>query len=94
MSSVDRQRIAAVRAMEALGHTFDGFEWKPPVSAASSPFTVEADTMQALLVQRAVTLSGCTEGSPEEKELSLIAEAIAAYEGKRWPNGMTADGKG
>jgi hypothetical protein len=29
---------------------------------------------------------GCTEGSPEEAELSPLAEVIDAYEAKRWPS--------
>src|SRR5262245_54604917 len=34
MSIVDRQHIAAVRAMEALGYTFDGVVWNIPVADA------------------------------------------------------------
>jgi hypothetical protein len=45
-------------------------------------------------VKRADELVGCTEGSPEEDELRTLADAIDAYEAKRWPDGKMAGGKG
>jgi hypothetical protein len=39
-------------------------------------------------------LVGCTEGSPEEEELSALADVIDAYEAKRWPLGKVLGGKG
>jgi hypothetical protein len=50
--------------------------------------------MHALLIKRADELAGCTECSPEEAELSALADVIDAYEGKRWPSGKVAGGKG
>ena len=50
--------------------------------------------MHALLVKRADALVGCTEGSPEEEELRTLADAIDAYEAKRWPSGKAAGEKG
>jgi hypothetical protein len=95
MSSIDRQRIGAVRTMEALGYTFDGFQWHAPASGASSPSAWdEADAMHSLLVLRADKLVGCTEGSDEETEFRKIAGAVSAYEAKRWPDGKVPGGKG
>ena len=95
MSTIDRQRIGAVRTMEALGYTFDGIEWSAPASGASSPSAHDdADAMHALLVLRADKLAGCTEGSEEESELKMIAETVCAYEAKRWPDGVVPRGKG
>ena len=63
MSIVDRQRIAAVKTLEAMGYTFRSDKWLAPDATGGSP---EADAMHALLVQRADQLEGCIEGSAEE----------------------------
>jgi hypothetical protein len=54
----------------------------------------EADALHSLLVRRADSLMGCTEGSDEEIELLIITDALDAYEAKRWPEGKVAGGKG
>jgi hypothetical protein len=54
----------------------------------------EADALHALFAKRADALMGCTEGSEEEAELKEIADALDAYEAKRWPDGKVAGGKG
>jgi hypothetical protein len=46
------------------------------------------------VIARADMLMGCTEGSPEEKELEAIVDAIEAYQLKRWPEGKFSGGKG
>jgi hypothetical protein len=94
MSSIDKQRVAAVRKLEQLGYTFAG-DWHPPAGVtAAFPKSAQADAMHALLVQRADALEGCIEGSEEERELAAISGAIEAYETIRWPNGKVDGGKG
>ena len=52
------------------------------------------DAMHALLVKRADELVGCTEGSPEEAELTSIVNSVEAYEEKPWPLGKIPGGRG
>ena len=96
MSNIDRQRIAAVRAIEALGYTFAGIEWKPPADKTTVVPALfdQADAMHALLVLRADKLDGCVEGSEEVTELRMLTEVVTAYEEKRWPDGKVPGGKG
>jgi hypothetical protein len=95
MSMIDRQRIAAVKAMEAMGYTFDGNGWNVPTASADcQALAAEADALHSLLVVRADRLLGCVEGSGEEAEFKVIAEAVMAYEAKRWPDGKVPGGKG
>ena len=42
---------------------------------------------------RADAIEGCPENSEEAGELAMIAEALEAYECKRWPDGKVPDGK-
>jgi hypothetical protein len=91
--SIDRQRIAAVQVLEAMGFVFVGGKWQSPRSWAPL-VTPEADAMHALLVHRADALEGCVEGSDEERELVALVTAIEAYETKRWPEGKEPGGKG
>jgi hypothetical protein len=91
MSIIGRQRIAAVKVLEALGYRFRDDKWLVLDAAGGSP---EADAMYALLVHRADELEGCIEGSAEEQEYSSIVSAIVAYEQRRWPDGKTTGGKG
>jgi hypothetical protein len=94
MSTIDKQRIGAVRSMEALGYAFDGIEWKPPSGGVPLPcLHDEADAMHALLVLRVDKLDGCTKGSDDEGELEKIADTVSAYETKRWPDGVVPGGK-
>ena len=64
------------------------------LTATAQLFWHESDGMHALLIKRADELMGCTEASPKEEELRAIADAIEAYETKRWPSGKAAGGKG
>jgi hypothetical protein len=94
MSIIDKERVAAVATLKALGYTFslpDG--WSPPV-AGTLVSTTEADAMHSVLMRRADALQGCAEGSPEETELRIVTHAIEAYETRRWPSGKEPGGKG
>jgi hypothetical protein len=64
MSTIDRQRIAAVKALEAMGYRFRDDKWLAPDANGGSR---EADAMHALLVHRADQLEGCIEGWAEER---------------------------
>ena len=96
--NIDKQRIAAVRRLEALGYRFEGDEWvpasPPAVAGPRSLMTAECDAMHGVLVLRADALEGCLEGSEEERELAAITDAIDAYEARRWPEGKEPGGKG
>jgi len=52
--------------------------------AGSFPWN-EADRMFTLLVKRAAELAHSRPGSPQEEEFDCLANAIEAYEAKRWP---------
>ena len=94
MSEIDRQRIAAVSVLEALGYEFRSGRWNPPLDAArGSGSRPEADQLHAILIARADALIGCPDGSAAQYELVAIGEALEAYEGRRWPQGWTDDGK-
>jgi hypothetical protein len=90
--SIDRQRIEAVRFLEANGYRFspaDGWTGgQPPASV------VILDAMHRALMRRADALEGCAEGSDEMAELEGIVGAIEAYEAIRWPLGKVGGGKG
>jgi|SRR5262245_1509028 len=94
--NINKQRVAAVRKLEAL-ECYQGGEWVPASpSAAPGPrslMTAESDAMHGVLVQRADALEGCPEGSKEEVELKASVDAIEAYETVRWPLGRTQGGK-
>ena len=90
MSTIDRQRIAAVRTLKAMGYVFRDHEW----TGRAIPSTFEADALHALLVLRADALEGCAENSEEARELAMIAEGLEAYEAVRWPDGTIPGGKG
>ena len=67
----------AVRTLTDMGYKF----LVAPM-CVTTPATAEADAMHALLVARADALEGCTENSPEAREVEAIAAAVEAYEAK------------
>jgi len=93
VSNIDKQRIEAVRRLEALGYTYRAGE-RVQASAVRAALTAESDAMHGALVQRADALEGCTEGSEEERKLAAITDAIEAYDAVRWPDGKEPGGKG
>jgi len=100
--SIDKQRIAAVAALEALGFKYTSDRgWLPSInsgrgaiSGIQPDFTAEADAMHALLVNRADVLMGAPEATEGATELQIISDAVEAYEIKRWPRGKVPGGKG
>jgi hypothetical protein len=78
--------------MKELGYTNEQGIWSSPPVAVAHLASV-ADVMRALLVKRADELFCCVEGSPEERELEAIADALEAYEAQRWPLGKVPGGK-
>ena len=78
--------------MKELGYTNEQGIWSSPPVAVAHLASV-ADVMRALLVKRADELFCCVEGSPEERELEAIADALEAYEAQRWPFGKVPGGK-
>jgi hypothetical protein len=93
MSTIDKQRIAAVRKLEQLGYTYASDDWMHPTNDAA-PAPAITDALDALLIKRADDLEGCTEGSDEKRELEAITNAIEAYEAVRWPSGKVNGGRG
>ncbi len=91
MGAIDRQRIAAVTTLEALGYVYrDGEGWSPPPRPAR---WLEADALHALLLERADHLTKHHLGPREAAEARTIAKALEAYESKRWPGGRKVGGK-
>jgi hypothetical protein len=87
MSNIDKQRIAAVRKLEALGYSYQDGEWvtasAPAAAGPQSLMTTVSEVMHGALVRCADALEGCAEGSEVEAELKVIVEAIEAYEAVR-----------
>jgi hypothetical protein len=91
MSEVDRQRIAAVRTLEALGYCCrDGEGWRPPQAAATWQ---EADALYRHLAEYVNRLAK-HHVFPDQTELRVIGRALEAYEAKRWPGGRKVGGRG
>ena len=95
MSMIDKERIAAVRKLQAMGYAFDGSDWQPPEDIHESKLIAwtQADALHAKLVQLADTLLGCSEGSLQEVVHYALTKAINGYQSARWPQGRVADGQ-
>jgi hypothetical protein len=79
MSFIDRQRVEAVRFLEAQGFTFEGGSWKPPAGGAQP--VLEGDAIHAMMERRVEAIAGC---AGRELELESLTVAIKAYEYIRW----------
>jgi len=53
----------------------------------------EADKLFTLLVRRAAALANAAPGSAEEEEFEVLANALEAYEAKRWPESTARNQK-
>jgi hypothetical protein len=91
MSDIDKQRITAVGVLRGMGFEFKDGAWIAPAHAMTD-LTVEADRLHALLVERTDEIGGCPDGSEDDAELKSIADALEAYEAKRWPEGRLSSG--
>ena len=80
MSRIDRQRVEAVRCLEAQGYTFEDGVWKPPRSGGAQP-TLEGDAIHAMMVRRVEAITG---RAGHEVELESLTIAINAYKSVRW----------
>jgi hypothetical protein len=88
---IDRQRIEAVRFLEAHGYRFNPADgWTEGQLPASVTIL---DAMHSALMRRAAALEGCIEGSDEEAELEDVVD-IGAYVAIRWPLDKVSGGKG
>jgi hypothetical protein len=79
MSLIDRQRVEAVRLLEAQGYAFEDGVWKQR-GYCDQP-TPEGDAIHAMMVRRVEAIAGC---AGREVELEALTIAINAYESVRW----------
>jgi hypothetical protein len=96
MSMIDKERVAAVRKLKAMGYAFDGGDWQPPEDTQGPELVAwtQADALHAKLVQLADTLLGSAEGSLQEVVHYALTKSIDGYQSVRRPQGRVADGKG
>ena len=93
MSTIDRQRIEAVRTLEQAGYSFIAGAWIGPTlgtALTTAPLTADADAP-----------FWCSARCPDEisrrigaAELALITDTLERYEAKRWPDGKVPEEKG
>jgi hypothetical protein len=60
MSNIDRQRVAAVRKLEAMGYTLAAGDWMQPANDAAAVVPAITDALHALVVARAAHLTAPT----------------------------------
>jgi len=79
MGLIDRQRVEAVRFLEARGYTFEDGSWKPPAADAQS--VLAGDVIHDMMLRRVEAITG---RAGHELELESLTVAIKAYEYVRW----------
>ena len=96
MINIDKQRVTAVRKLEALGYSYQGGEWVPAAPAApqSLLMTAECDAMHGALMRRADALEGCAEGSTRRPSSGPSSTRSRPTKAVRWPTGKEPGGKG
>jgi hypothetical protein len=94
MSNIDRQRVAAVSKLEAMGYTFAAGDWMQPANDPTAVAPVITDALHTLLVARADAPMSCPEESVGACELQAITDALEPYEAVRWPTSRVDSGKG
>jgi len=57
MSTIDKQRITAIRKLEQLGYRFAGDDWIHSANDAAAIAPTITDELHAMLVKRARTIS-------------------------------------
>jgi len=64
--NIDKQRVATVRKLEALGYSYQDGEWGPasPSAAVGPPslMTAESDAMHGVLVRELAAITRCDRG--------------------------------
>ena len=86
MSTIEEQRVAAVRKLEQLGYTFAAGDWMHPADEPAAVIPAITDQRHALLVARADQLTGCPEESSGAREPEAIIDAIEAYDARDHQN--------
>jgi hypothetical protein len=93
MSMIDKERIAAVATLKALGYAYSPTTgWSLP-AGSTSQYAPECDAMHALPIHRADMRSGGAEGSAEADELRALSDTNEPLEATLGSDGREAAGK-
>ena len=93
MSNIDKQRVAAVRMLEAMGYMFAAIDWQPAADHSRVCCAIRRRAAR-LLVTGPTRLAAALKARWRNGALRAITDAIDGYELVRWPDGKVPDGKG